>query len=80
MREQGRTILQVLKKGWMTFAFALGWFNTRLLLTIVYVVLIGIPAIVLKVIRKDLLDRRWHDRASYWRIKETVDRTGKHQF
>ena len=52
------SIWQVLKRGWMKFAAALGWFNTRLLLTIVYVFLFGIAAIILKILRKDLLRRK----------------------
>jgi hypothetical protein len=71
-----------LKKGWMIFALALGWFNTRLLLTVFYLIL-GIPALVLKLIGKDLLDRGFKNRSSYWIKKENVPHTterARHQF
>ena len=71
-----------LKNGWMAFAHAVGWFNTRLLLSVFYVIL-GIPAIFLKLIRKDLLSRSFENRSSYWQEKENVPQTleqSKHQF
>lgn len=78
-----RSGIRALKNGWMAFARVLGWFNTLLLLTLVYILFIGLPAIVLKLIRKDLLDRRFRDRSSYWRAKDSIERTleqAKHQF
>ena len=50
----------------MAFAHALGWFNTRLLLTVFYFVVIAIPAIIFKIIRKDLLQRKYEITDSYW--------------
>jgi hypothetical protein len=77
-----KRLWSTLKKWWMAFARALGWFNTRLLLTAFYIIL-GIPALILKLIRKDPLDRAFDNRQSYWKDKEsfpqTVDRS-KHQF
>lgn len=76
-------IISVLKQWWLAFARALGWFNTRVLLTIVYIFVIGIPAIVLIIVRKDLLDRKLGDRESYWVPKETIAHTleqAKHHF
>jgi hypothetical protein len=78
-----KKILLILKQWWMKFAHVVGWFNTRLLLTLVYVILFAIPAIVLKLIRKDLLDRKFSNTASYWKEKEkgihTIEQA-KHQF
>jgi hypothetical protein len=68
----------------MKFARAVGWFNTRLLLTIVYFVLFVFPAIIFKLIRKDMLDRRWNSASStYWKDKERSEHTlenARHQF
>lgn len=65
-----------LKRWWMAFARALGWVNTRVILTIVYLVVIGIPAIVLRVIRRDLLDRKCDAaRPSYWVKKDALAHT-----
>ena len=67
----------------MAFAHALGWFNTRLLLTVFYFVIIAVPAIILKIIRKDLLQRKYETTGSYWidkpKIQHTVEQA-KHQF
>ena len=78
-----KNIFKSARKLWMAFAHAVGWFNTRLLLTILYVFIIGLPAIFLKLFRKDLLDRAMEDRPSYWVEKEKIEHTlegAKHQF
>lgn len=79
-----RTIFFRLKFLWMKFAHALGWLNTRILLTIVYVLLFIIPALVLKIIRKDLLSKNFNPSAqTYWTFKERTEHTvenAKHQF
>ena len=78
-----KSVFQTLRSWWMAFAHALGWVNTRVLLSVVYIVIIGIPAIVMKIIRKDLLDRKFGSRATYWTPKETTPHTreqAEHQF
>jgi len=65
-----RTIWRIAYGYWMRFAKALGKANALLLLTIVYVVLIGPAAIVLKIFRKDLLDRKAGEGSTYWNEKE----------
>ena len=60
----------------------LGWLSTTVFLTLIFVAL-GIVAIILKLFRKDLLDRKIGDRESYWRIKENITHSieqAKHQF
>jgi len=64
-----RTIWRIVRGYWMKFAQGLGKANALFLLTIVYVVLIGPAAIVLKVIGKDLLDRKAGIGSTYWRVK-----------
>jgi hypothetical protein len=61
-----RTIWRIAYGYWMRFARALGKANALLLLTIVYVLLIGPAAIVLKIFRNDLLDRRAGESSTYW--------------
>ncbi len=71
-----------LKAWWMKFAYALGWVNTRILLTLFYI-LLGIPAVILKLMRKDLLDRSFSSAPTYWKDKETSRQTieqSRHQF
>lgn len=43
--------LQFLKNKWLRFASAAGWFNTRLILSLIYFVFIGIYALVYKLIK-----------------------------
>ncbi len=75
-------MLSTLKNLWLKFAHAAGRVNTRIILTLVYI-LLGIPAIVLKLIRKDLLKRKKENVPSYWENKERAAVTheqAKHQF
>jgi hypothetical protein len=62
----------------MKFANAIGWVMTRIILTIMYLIIIGIPAIFLWIFRKDLLNRRFSNIASYWIDKEPVPHTVEH--
>lgn len=55
---------------WMAFARVLGKINTVVLLTIVYVVILGPVSLVFRVLRRDLLDRNHEERASYWYDRE----------
>ncbi len=61
-----RSIWRVAYGYWMKFARALGRANALLLLTIVYIVLIGPAAIVLKIFGKDLLDRKAGKGSTLW--------------
>ena len=68
---------------WMKFARLLGKVNTVVLLTLVYVVVVGPVALVFRVLGKDLLDRRTEKGESYWYERETDDQTmnrSKRQF
>ena len=59
---------------WMKIAHALGWFNTRLLLGIVFYVIFTPIALVLRLLRVDMLDRRIEpDRPSYWHRRENPE-------
>lgn len=78
-----KNIFHTLKKAWMAFAHAVGWFNTRVLLTLTYLIVIGIPAIIVKLFRKDLLNRKWRTEVSYWVAKEKTGHSigqARHQF
>ena len=76
-------LFNILKSWWMKFAHALGWFNTRVLLIITYVVMIAFPAIFFFVFRIDLLKRKKRQQESYWIDKTPLDHSveqAKHQF
>jgi len=78
-----RYIGSTLYKWWMAFARALAVVNTTLILSIVYLLLIGPSWLVMKILRKDLLDRKADAAVSFWRTKEATKHTmeqSKHQF
>jgi len=58
-----KNVLRALKRGWMAFAHVLGWVNSRILLTLLYIVVIG-PYAVIK--RAASLFQRRPSPASYW--------------
>jgi hypothetical protein len=78
-----KSFWNILSRKWLSFAKVLGKANALILLTIVYFIAIGPGALILKLMRKDLLDRRIGDRRSYWNDKDPVVQDiehSKHQF
>ncbi|MDP2886396.1 MAG: SxtJ family membrane protein [Ignavibacteria bacterium] len=70
-----KTIWRIAYEYWMKFARALGKVNAFVLLTLVYFVFIGPTAIVLKILRRDLLDRNAESGSTYWYSKEQEETT-----
>jgi hypothetical protein len=65
-------VMKPIHIGWMTFAFALGWFNTRLLLTIFFFFIVTPVGLIMRLFGKDLLDEKFDRSAkSYW-VKRDV--------
>ena len=61
---------KLLFKGWMAFANALGWVNTRILLVLVFFVVITPVAVVMRLFGKDLLSQRLEPGTeTYWKPK-----------
>lgn len=59
--------------GWMKLAFVLGWINTRLILIILFYLVFTPISIIVRILRIDLLDRRFKkNEVSYWKKKETI--------
>ncbi|MDH4182865.1 MAG: SxtJ family membrane protein [Nitrospinota bacterium] len=66
--------LMPLYRIWVKFAMFLAWFNTRLLLGIIYFMLITPLGLAMRMLGKDILDERIDkNAASYW-IKKEHDR------
>lgn len=61
--------LKPIYRVWMTLALVLGWFVSRLLLSILYFLVLTPTGLMLKLFGKDLLDRKMGDRDSYWHIR-----------
>jgi hypothetical protein len=54
------------ERRWMAAAAVLGAFNTRILLTVAYYLVITPVGLILRVAGRDPLDRRLHSGPSYW--------------
>jgi hypothetical protein len=71
-----KKIFSTLKRVWMLFAQKLGKFNTILLLSIVYLIVIGLMSLVAKLFRKDLLRKNMNiGSLSYWQIRQSSEQT-----
>lgn len=78
LKNIGKTIY----RWWMAFARALGVVNAAILLTIVYLCVIGPMSIISKLFGKDLLSHR-KSSGSFWKTKEPVSHKldqARHQF
>ena len=66
--------LRPIYKVWMKFAEALGWINTRIILSVIFFLVFTPYGILARLLGKDLLDLKWKRRAdSYWQpVKEHV--------
>ena len=64
-------MLQRIYRAWMLFAIILGWFATRIILTIAYATIMTPIGWVMRMSDKDLLDERIEmDLPSYWKKHE----------
>ena len=64
-------ILKPLYIAWMTFAFILGWINTRVILGLFFYCAMTPLGLVLRLMGKDLLDEKIDRGAkSYWKKRE----------
>lgn len=62
--------LKTLYSYWMKFAHALGWVNTRIILSIVYFLIFTPLALIFRLIGKDPMERRFEAADSYWVKRE----------
>ena len=65
------TLLRKIYKVWMKFAHALGWVNTRIILTLVYLLIMTPLALIFKVVGKDPMNRKFGGQDSYWIKRES---------
>ena len=66
-------VFATLKRGWMTFAHRLGQVQTAILLFLIYTLVLGPLAFILRVFgRQDLLELRRSARTSFAHRKEQV--------
>ncbi len=67
-----KRILKRIWAGWKKFAHALGVFNTKVILTLLYFLVIGIAAIFAKIFGRELLDRKFSGSDSLWKSREPL--------
>jgi len=60
------TLLRPVFKLWMKLAHAVGWFNTQVLLTIVFILIIIPTGLIMKLMRKDPMKRKMFAEGTYW--------------
>lgn len=78
-----RDVGSYLYKGWMRFANLLAFVNTRVILTVLYVLLIGPISLILRLFGNDFLERDLTPSSSWWKVKEKREHTienARHQF
>lgn len=65
---------------WVKFATALAWFNTRLLLALVFYLVITPIGLIMRLLGKDPLERKIDRSApTYWKKKEILDDPSRHE-
>ncbi len=73
-------VLFPLYKVWIKFAAALGRFNTKLLLGLVFFLMFTPIGILFRIIGKDLLDEKIDRNAeTYWKPKEQIDDLSRYE-
>ncbi len=60
------TLLRPVFKLWMKLAHAVGWFNTQVILAIVFILFIIPTGLIMKLIRKDPMKRKMFAEETYW--------------
>jgi len=65
-------VLKPLYMFWMYFAVVLGWFMTRLLLTILFYFVMTPIGFLLRIFKKELMEKIDYNSQSYWSKKETL--------
>ena len=59
-------ILRPVFKLWLKVAHAIGWFNTQLLLSIVFILIFAPTGLVMRLLQKDPMKRKMLAEKTYW--------------
>ena len=65
---------------WMIFAIILGWFMTRIILSLLFYLVLTPIGLTLRILGKDLLNLRFNGSKSYWIEKTGPNSKMKNQF
>jgi hypothetical protein len=67
-------ILRPLNKIWMTIAIILGWFMTRVILSILFYLVLTPMGWIAKIVGKEFLDINWKRKSdSYWIKRKKIN-------
>ena len=65
------TLLKPVYLGWMTLAVILGFFMTRVILSILFYGVFSVGGLIVRILRKDMLDQQYDPNAeTYWKPYE----------
>ena len=71
-----KNILRTIKRLWLEFAQMLGKINTILLLSIVYLVIVGFMSLIIRIFRKDFLQKKMSaEKETFWQTRKTSEQT-----
>ncbi len=73
-------LLRPVFKLWMKIAHAVGWFNTQVLLTIVFILIFIPTGLIMKLLRKDPMKRKIFAEETYWEPYELEGLKDKNRY
>ncbi len=73
-------ILRPVFKMWLKVAHAIGWFNTQLLLSIVFILVFIPTGLVMRLFRKDPMKRKMLAEGTYWEPYELEGLRDKNRY
>ena len=69
-------VLRPVYVGWMTFAFVLGWVNTRLILGLFFYLILTPVGLIMRLLGRDPMQRKLEkDAATYWVTRSGEERS-----
>ncbi len=74
------SILRPIFKLWLKVAHAIGWFNTQLLLSIVFILIFIPTGLVMRLFRKDPMKRKMLAEETYWESYELEGLRDKNRY
>ena len=74
------TLLRPVFNLWLKIAHAIGWFNTQVLLTIVFILVFIPTGLIMKLLRKDPMKRKMLAEGTYWEPYELVGLKDKKRY
>ncbi len=74
------TLLRPVFKLWLKVAHAIGWFNTQVLLSIVFILVFIPTGLVMRLFRKDPMKRKMVTEGTYWEPYELEGLRDKNRY